>query len=221
MNDIAKNRWKKDIEKYNIPHLRLKQIAEIVKQIHPKSYVDLGCAKGTMGSLTPNINYIGCDFALDGNNIPFEFYHCDFNKERLPNSLKGHSLICCSGLFEYIEDTNSFLNNINEILNNNGYLIVSYFNMNHFSRILKLLNGNSFPVHPDWRGFFSPKDFKKKLESNGFVIERTIPVSHGFSASTSVDKTIENKFRLPRLKFYSYLFAHQLIYVCKKKKDFF
>ncbi len=216
MNKIAQLRWEKDIENYDLPHLRLRQVAELVKKINPASYTDLGCAKGTLRLLTPGIKYTGCDFAVPEGQMDFDFINCDFNREKLPGKINGELLITCSGLLEYIENIDAFLKNIHLILAENGNIIVSYFNMNHLSRIFEMASGKSFPVHPDWRGFYSPNDFMQKLAEAGFSIQKIIPVSHGFKNSAAVSATINVQLTLPEFRFYSKLLAHQLIYICKK-----
>lgn len=217
MNVKAKERWEKDIDKYDLEHLRLRQIGKLINEINPSSYVDLGCGKGKLGTLTPNAEYVGCDFAMSEGNHNFKFFYCDFNNEQLPAQIYGHPLFACSGLLEYIENVDGFLKQINDALTKNGRLVISYFNMNHISRILAMLKGRSFPVHTDWRSFFSPTDFIKKLEQNGFLVERIVPVSHGLKSSTAVGETLNNKLVLPLCRFYSKQLAHQLIFICLKK----
>jgi hypothetical protein len=216
MNLKAKKRWMQDISKYDIPHIRLRQIALLVNKINPSVYVDLGCAKGTLRTLTPGINYLGCDFAFEDNNQKFEFYNCDFNTEKLPIKLCGMPLYTCSGLLEYIENIDVFLEDIYNAVINDGYVIISYFNMNHISRIFGMLKGDSFQVHPDWRGFHSPINLKNKLMKVGFRIQQVYPTSHGFYKSKAVEKTVTQHIKMPQFRFYSYILAHQLIYVCRK-----
>ena len=104
MNVKAKERWEKDIDKYDLEHLRLRQIGKLINEINPSSYVDLGCGKGKLGTLTPNAEYVGCDFAMSEGNHNFKFFYCDFNNEQLPAQIYGHPLFACSGLLEYIEN---------------------------------------------------------------------------------------------------------------------
>ncbi len=216
MNRNAQKRWEKEIDKYDLPHLRLRQIATIIKEINPSTYTDLGCAQATLRTLTPGINYKGCDFAKPEGDYDYEYYRCDFNTESFPSEIDNEPLIVCSGLLEYIEDIDKFLQQVNMALIDEGILVVSYFNMNHISRIVKLLKGKSFPVHPDWRGFYSPSSFQEKIRGAGFAIRKIVPVSHGFGESKGVDNTIQDELVLPRNRSYSYLLAHQLIFICKK-----
>src|SRR5574337_1017412 len=170
MNIKAQKRWTEDVNKYDIQHLRLKQVASIINRLRPSSYFDLGCAKGTLRILTPGIEYIGCDF-ISQANLEFEFIQCDFNTQKLPLRIQDAELISCSGLLEYIEDCSGFLNQIYERIKPGSKFIVTYFNMNHMSRIFALLKGKSFQVHPDWRGFYSYKDIRSKLNSAGFSVD--------------------------------------------------
>lgn len=215
MNGNAYKRWAKDVSNYDIPHHRLKQVGLIIKKINPTHYVDLGCAKGTLRTLTPNIKYTGCDF-IQQDNTDFEFYKCDFNSQLLPDEIKNIELFTCSGLLEYIEDVPLFLEQINGRLTPNGKLILSYFNMNHLSRIINMLKGASFHTHPDWRGFYSCKDLEAKLIQAGFKVNIIIPTAHSLKGSKAVDNSLEEKVQLHKYKFYSYLLAHQFIFVCEK-----
>ncbi len=174
--------------------------------------------KGKLGQLTPGIKYTGCDFTMPETSNHFDFHHCDFNHSELPVSVHGTPLVACSGLLEYIEDLDLFLKKINYILSDNGILIASYFNMNHISRIMQMMKGGSFKVHPDWRGFYSPNDFTLKLKNTGFILEKIYPVSHGFTNSQAVSETTGQRLVIPRFRFYSKMLAHQLIFVCRKKK---
>jgi len=216
MNETARNRWAKDVANYDVPHHRLKQVGLVIKEISPSHYVDMGCAKGTLRTLTPGIKYTGCDF-IQQDNADFEFYKCDFNSQPFPAELQNIELFSCSGLLEYIEDVPAFLKQLNERLRPSGKLVLTYFNMNHISRIIKMLKGGSFPVHPDWRGFYSCKDLQAQLSVAGFRITRIIPTNHSMTVSKAVGNTLEEKIQLHDYKFYSYLLAHQFIFVCENK----
>lgn len=211
-----KNRWSNDVAKYDIPHLRLRQVAKLIRQYKPSSYTDLGCAKGTLRTLTPGIRYRGCDFVVPTTTYDFEFYACDFNNEELPLQVRDSELIVCSGLLEYIDNLPVFLKAINDSLAKDGRFLVTYFNMNHIGRIWDLIRGRSFRVHPDWRGFYSPDDFKRMLCRSGFSIEEIFTSSQSFKGSPPVSDTEEVNDELLGYHFYSKYFAHQIIVNCKK-----
>jgi predicted TPR repeat methyltransferase len=217
MNTRAKERWVNDISNYDIPHLRLRQIAKIINDIHPSSMVDLGCAKGTLRTLTPEIKYVGCDFAMPEGKADFEFHNCDFNNGKLPQAINNCELIACSGLLEYIEDMNHFIGQISERIKPGGFLVASYFNMNHIKRISDLIKGKTFQVHPDWRGFYSVKDIASIIAKNGFKIQKIVPTSHSLKASAPVGGTTNDAMVLPKYSFYSRFLAHQFIFVCTRK----
>jgi colanic acid/amylovoran biosynthesis protein len=207
--------WTHLTEQYDVPHLRLRQVAELVRQIQPASMVDLGCATGHLRSLCPGIEYVGCDFVRPAGPVPFPFYQCDFNQEELPADLQELEMIVCSGLLEYIEDLPDLLGQLRSRLRPHGNLIVTYFNMNHVSRIWALLRGKSFPVRPDWRGLYSPRDVVELISAAGFKIEQTFAMNHALRSALAVNETVVESLMLPRVRPWSRFLSHQFLYVAK------
>jgi colanic acid/amylovoran biosynthesis protein len=208
--------WRDLAAKYDVPHLRLRQVALLVQQVAPQQILDLGCATGQLRELCPGIEYVGCDFVAPEKSVGFPFYQCDFNRQLLPADLRELETIVCSGLLEYIGHLPEFLAQLRSRLKPSGYLIATYFNMNHVSRIWALLRGKSFPVRPDWRGFYSPRDFRRRLEAAGFELVRSVPMNHSLESAASVDETVGCPLRLPRLRPWSALLAHQFLFLAKR-----
>jgi polysaccharide pyruvyl transferase WcaK-like protein/SAM-dependent methyltransferase len=209
--------WKDLVGKYDVPHLRLRQVALLVQQVAPRQVVDLGCATGQLHELCTGIEYVGCDFVAPEKGVSFPFYQCDFNRQLLPADLRELETIVCSGLLEYIEDLPKFLVELRSRLKISGYFIATYFNMNHVSRIWALLRGNSFPVRPDWRGFYSPRDFNRLVEAAGFELVQSVPMKHSLAPAAPVNETVTYPPRLPRLRPWSGLLAHQILLLAKCK----
>src|SRR5437016_2356530 len=104
MTSTAHDRWSNEIRNYSVPHLRLRVMATLIRQMHPSAYADLGCAQGFLSKLAPASRYIGLDFVRPEHTPDFEFYQCNLNADPLPPVLGDVDLIACSGILEYVED---------------------------------------------------------------------------------------------------------------------
>jgi SAM-dependent methyltransferase len=216
MSLTPKDRWSKDVANYDLPHHRLRTIARLINDLKPHSLVDLGCAKGTLRNFIDSGIYAGCDFIEPQGTNDFRFIRCDFNREKLPNEIKGVEMIVASGLLEYIDDLPAFLSQLNDLLSEKGSFIATYFNMNHFSRLWKTKMGMQVRIHPDWKGMHSLSELKTMLTENGFRIKTIVPLSHSISASKPASGTLDEEVKIDSFHFYSALFAHQFIFVCEK-----
>jgi SAM-dependent methyltransferase len=214
-NGRPPSEWTHLTERYDVAHLRLRQVAQLVGQLKPARVVDLGCATGQLRKLCPGVEYVGCDFVRPAGAIPFPFYQCDFNHEELPADLQELELIVCSGLLEYIEDLPAFLNQLRARLRPDGKLIVTYFNMNHISRIWALIRGRSFPVRADWRGLYSPRDVARLITAAGFELTQALAMNHSLGTAPGVEKTVRTRLTLPRVRPWSGLLSHQFLYVAR------
>ena len=208
-------RWSSSVERYGQPHLRLRQVAALVNELRPKKMLDIGCATGHLRILCPGIEYVGCDFISPSSPVEFSFHQCNFNRDQLPSFLRNFDVVVCSGILEYIEHPREFLKSLRSTLNGGGSLVLTYFNMNHISRILRMARGRSFPVHPDWRGFYSPKDIRDVIEQSGFKIMKAIPMNHALEGAVAVEETVAAPLKLPRLYRWSSLLAHQFLFIAK------
>jgi SAM-dependent methyltransferase len=200
-----------------VPHLRLRQVAELVRRLKPTSVLDLGCATGHLRNLCPGIEYVGCDFVAPPVPPPFPFYQCDFNREALPADLQELELIVCSGLLEYIEDLPKFVGQLRSRLDVGGYLIATYFNMNHISRVWAMIRGKTFPVRPDWHGFYSPSDLAHTFSDAGFELTDRFAMQHAIGPSPAVCETVDTQLSFHPARAWSTLFAHQFIFVAKAR----
>jgi polysaccharide pyruvyl transferase WcaK-like protein/SAM-dependent methyltransferase len=209
--------WKDLGLKYNVAHLRLRQVAALVNDVAPEEILDLGCATGQLHHLCPRPAYIGCDFVAPATPVSFPFYQCDFNRQPLPADLRELETIVCSGLLEYIEDLPAFLAQLRSRLKPAGHLITTYFNMNHVSRIWALLRGRSFQIRPDWRGLYSPGEFKRLVAGAGFELTRCVAMNHSLRTARPVDETVNCPLRLPSERWWSRLLAHQILIVARVK----
>lgn len=215
----AEQRWSQSVQRYGRAHLRLRQVAALVNEVKPKRMLDVGCATGHLRMLCPGVEYNGCDFIAPASPVGFSFYKCNFNQEPLPTGLKNFDVVVCSGILEYIEDASAFLASLRSTLTTEGRLVITYFNMNHISRIWTLIRGRSFPVHPDWRSLYSPREVRALIEKSGFQIIKSVATSHALCTAASVEETVQVPLTLPRTHLGSRLLAHQFIFVLKKTPE--
>jgi SAM-dependent methyltransferase len=211
------SRWKTEGTEYAAPYLRLRQVAALVNELHPESLLDLGCAEGYLRELCPGISYAGVDFVPLAHPGAFPFWHCNFNRESLPAPLQNIELIVCSGILEYVDDVPGFLRQIQSRLRPNGYLIATYYNMNHIYRVARLLRGKTFPVHPDWRNFYAPADIAELLAAAGLKVMRKLATSHSFRSPPTLVQTTASRLSLPQARPWSTLFAHQFLFVARNQ----
>ncbi len=216
MNTRAHNRWAKESCKYNVPHLRLQMMAQLINSFKPHSYADIGCAKGLLGELTCGVPYIGIDFVRPDPLPDFEFHLCDLNSQQLPEVLADVDLVACSGILEYVDDLYGLLAKLNALTRPNAKILATYFNMNHISRIWRLLRGHTSDTHPDWRNFLSPRDMQALMLRAGFQVDRIIPVGLSVRGAPGVGATRSQKVSIPANFLGSYLLAHQFIFVLSK-----
>jgi len=146
-------------------------------------------------------------------------WRCNFNREPLPAELAGFDAIVCSGILEYIEDVPSFLETLCSRLSPGGHIIATYFNMNHVSRLWDMLRGRSFAVHPDWRNFYSLRHIPRIVAAAGFRVTATIAMKHSFGRPEAVEDLVSAPTVLPRSRWWSTWFAHQLIMVAQKSSQ--
>jgi SAM-dependent methyltransferase len=217
MSLTAWHRWSKENRDYATPHLRLRIVAALVNALRPKAYADLGCAQGTLGSLTPGPRYVGVDFVTPAPGAQFEFHRCDFNSEPLPSVLADVDVVTCSGLLEYIEDLPRFFQSVRDSTRPGTNFVLSYFNMNHWSRVIRLAAGRTCYFHPDWRNFLSPADMTATLQRTGFSIRRKVPVGLSLSTPASLQDSSSQDPRLRNDFAGSHLLAHQFVWVASRE----
>ncbi len=212
-SDEALARWRDGVADYDVPHLRLRQVARLVGDLPPGRLLDVGCATGYLRKLCPGRDYIGWDFVTPDGPIDFPFYRCDFNREPLPAGASDVDTIVCSGVLEYVTAVPAFLGELRLRLRPAGHLVCTYFNMNHLSRALALLRGRTLPAHPDWRGLHAPAAMARMIRDAGFTIRRIVPSSHGLRASPAVSETTSKPLTMPRMRPWSWMLAHQFIFL--------
>jgi hypothetical protein len=213
MGRASIDRWS-NCREFVVPHVRLRQVAKLVQFERPATVVDLGCHDGQLGRLLEGVSYTGCDFVTPDRS-DFSFVLCDLNHESLPSVLPVADVVVASGVLEYVEDLPRLFEQIRDHVSAQGAFVATYFNMNHLSRAVRLAAGRSFPVHPDWHGFYARRDFRDMLADAGFVIDREFVSSESLRTSPPVADTENLPSTLRRSHLWSDLLAHQFIYVAR------
>jgi SAM-dependent methyltransferase len=209
--------WTAASKRYAIPHLRLRQVAALVRELRPASMLDIGCSSGFLRTLCPGVAYTGCDF-IDHPAADFPFHRVDLNHDPLPETLQDFDAVVCCGCLEYITNLPNLLTQIVSRLRPDGHLVATYYNFNHISRVSAMLAGKSFWTHPDWRGFHSPQAFENLLRAAHLDIVRRVPSRHSLGPSPRIEETVNWPLRLPRFAPWSPWTAQQIIFVAQKQR---
>jgi SAM-dependent methyltransferase len=213
-SESAVSRWTHEGGDYDVPHLRLRQVAELAARARPVSLLDLGCARGMLRRLVPVERYVGCDFvAPPAGAAHFEFYRCDFNNEPLPDAIPTVDVAVCSGLLEYVSDIPALVSQVRAKLADDGRFVATYVNMNHLLRAVDVLRGRTMFQHPDWRGFWSPADIAARIEAGGFRVVETYETTRGVRPEPRPADTVDRPVVLRKTGATSRLLAHELILV--------
>lgn len=225
----AISRWTVEVDDYDIAHLRLRQVAALVDSLDAGGHsgdrgvvIDLGCGRGTLRRLldAARWRYVGCDFvatepATGTGSIPFELHRCDFNVDPLPPSLPRADVVVCSGLLEYVADIPALLRQARRVLTDDGVLVASYVNMSHLLRVADAARGRTMFHHPDWRGFWSPRDVVAQLQAGGFTVMSTYETTRGVRPEPAFSTTVDAPVRLRRAGRLSRWLAHELLFVAR------
>lgn len=210
----AQARWTGEHLRYDIPHLRLRQVAELVRAKSPRRVLDIGCATGHLRQLLPDIEYVGCDFAAPAQPPNFEFHLCDLNREGLPGHLSGFDVIVCSGILEYLKALQSTIRDIGRRLQPSGSFLCTYFNDEHVLRKLSRLIGHEPYRHPDWMPLLPLSALIDVLRTEGLPVRRTFSSTVGIGPAPAVSATVGRPISLVPVTMWSQSFAHQFVIDC-------
>ena len=212
----ARERWTGEHLRYDIPHLRLRQVARLLNASAPKRLLDVGCATGHLRLLLPGVEYIGCDFAAPAGTLDFEFHQCDLNRERLPVGLGQFDAVACSGMLEYVDDLPALLNDIGRQLRPSGSFVCTYFNDQHVLRRLQRRLGARPYRHPDWQGLLPLDGLRDLLSATGLPVRRCYASTLGVGPAPAVAATVDRSTGLSPLTTWSLPFAHQFVLECAR-----
>lgn len=204
-------------------HVRLRLIRDEVVRLAPERVFEVGCGIGVLRRelqrSLPRLQYWGCDVSQSAVALANDarIVQVDLNAEPLPFAGERFDCVVGSGVLEYLGDVAGLLAGIRERLAAGGYLIVSYFNMNHLSRRAVRWLGRRPQRNPTWVNEHSFGALRGMLRRAGFTIRREIPSNLGLRGSPSVG---HERWTAPALRTLRRMplvatFAHQMIFVCR------
>lgn len=149
--------------------------------------LDIGCADGKISLQIKNKTNIvyGCDRKKKLLNVAkqkgIKTKLCDLERE-IPFPDRTFDGAVCLEVIEHVYNTDLLLSEINRVLKNNGYLVLSTPDICAFRNRLRILFGKQpcyFGPSPYGRGGLHIRVFNKKslvglLEKHGFRIEKSI-----------------------------------------------
>ncbi|MFH1840223.1 MAG: class I SAM-dependent methyltransferase [Nanoarchaeota archaeon] len=151
-----------------------KPYIKFIKQYHIKgNTLDIGCGGGFLLYLTQEIGLISEGIELNNslvnalNQKGFKVYNQELGNNIYQN--KKYDLITANHVLEHIDDLNSFLQEVQKLLNSGGYFIfaIPYI----YGIIPKIMRtkwyGQGYGKHLN---FFSIKSIKKLFKNNNFKV---------------------------------------------------
>jgi len=213
---VAAAYWNRRIWDFDQLHPRLILIRNLIDTIlKPGSQLlDVGCGAATFRRiLQHDIEYFGVDIAgdaIESFHDPIHFEAIDFNVNPECFSDKKFDIVVCSGVFEYVQQPDRFIEFLGQKLVDAGHLILTYTNRQHYLSVRNWLRG----------GF----DDNADPHSNSPTIPQAVDLlaANGFKISRHVAVTNRRKRQLPFLhRYYQFPFNalfRQYIFLCGREK---
>jgi SAM-dependent methyltransferase len=203
--------WRARTRDFDTAHPRLCVIRDLIESLPspPASLLDVGCGRGTLGRLLPtSIEYFGIDIALqhfgDQPN-PDHFQVVDL--ERSPEAFGDtrFEAVVCSGVLEYIADTDNVLRFLRTKVAPPGHLILSFTNRQHYRDLAAWLTGRHRAYKDPHVNFTLIPELVRAVQAHGFGIltHRTLTLSHR-------SLPVLGRFRCFPLN----VFARQYVFLC-------
>lgn len=177
-NRLAKkydNLW---VQKYSLAPTR-KKVIEVIKNLKVGNnfcLLDFGCATGQLIEellkTYPNVKYAGFDKSIQMIELAnSKILNCDFSVQNAENTnyqLNSFDIITCCHSFPYYNDKAIVVENINNILKNNGYAIFVQASINNlYDKIIMSVVEKT----AEKADYLSKSNFKKLFESKFEIIE--------------------------------------------------
>lgn len=132
--DIDGVDWREEGLQYDRIHHRLKRIADIINNNKKITTVlDIGSCGCKLETILSKKKYYACDIICDFVPKKNEEQFCIWNVEKsqiseLTFDIRKFDCIVISGVFEHVENIDSCVSKVKELLNPNGYVILTYAN---------------------------------------------------------------------------------------------
>lgn len=157
-----------------------KELLTLIDNV-PKKVLDIGCATGVFGKLLKD-KYNCCVTGIEINKRICKIAENNIDKviccnveTNFPEIKDKFDIIILADILEHLKNPENLLNNIKNLLNSNGYIIISVPNVSHYSVVMNLLWGNwdytsSGILDKTHLRFFTFNSIKRMLKENGFKI---------------------------------------------------
>ena len=206
-----KDFWSKENLNFSEPHYRHEKAAQIVSRLaggRECTLLDVGCGPAAlMRLLPPNVRYYGIDIAVQ-NPAP-NLIEADLLEMPIRFGDKRFDFITALGFFEYAGEFQSQkFAEIALLLNEDGMLIVSYWNFGHRKPSIYWAFSNVQPV----------ADFRRSLASH-FTIDRCYPASHNWKhcwPGRKLNRTINRHVNM-NIPLISPVLAVEYFFVCSRR----
>lgn len=199
---------------YGIAHTRLRRIIELVGNVSGKRVLDVGCARGYVGSRIKAMgNYVvGVDISesaiREASKVLDKTYIFDL-EDHWPDFENKFDLAILPEILEHVFDPVEILQKVYSVLDSSGEIIITTPNLLLWTSRIKIMFGKFEYTDQGLMDFghirfFTCKYLNKVLKDSGFKIEK------------------ENHIIFPGkltklLKFWPSLFATQFIVKARKK----
>lgn len=212
--------WDEEVRRYQVPHRRLRRVADRVLTAPGRTVLDLGAASGLLGALLgPARSYRGFDLsaaAADSSSGRVEPW--DLSRG-LPCPGERFDTVVASGIVEYLDDVPAFLAAVRERVAPGGVAVITLFNFAHFHRGVMEGLGRGPHRHPDWRHALRPDAFRLRLHAAGLPPVEVTASGLGYGPPPPVDGEGSRAawpdgaapWPFPRLV----RLAHQIVFVCR------
>src|SRR5258708_15104422 len=165
-----KNYWIVENAQYAEPSFRLRKCARLVNELAKDrtwTLLDVGCGPAALRELLdPNITYYGLDIAI--HNPASYLREVDFARNRIAFDQERFDFVVGMGVFEYMGERQKLkLQEISELLTDDGIFIMSYINFGHFRG----------KVWPNYNNVQRIEEMTRGVEEV-FKVERRFPASH-------------------------------------------
>ncbi len=165
-----KNYWIVENAQYAEPSFRLRKCARLVNELAKDrtcTLLDVGCGPAALRELLdPNITYYGLDIAI--HNPASYLREVDFAQNRIAFDQERFDFVVGMGVFEYMGERQKLkLQEISELLTDDGIFIMSYINFGHFRG----------KVWPNYNNVQRIEEMTRGVEEV-FKVERRFPASH-------------------------------------------